>query len=202
MTKIIKLSKDDMSNIGIETLYPYMTWNPQYINFMNELPGREHYRMLASISKQLDDGAGVADVGTYFGASALAFSINPNVHVTTYDIHQCIPEHGMTPLARANVKQKVMSGQLDVGNIVNSDVVLLDIDPHDGPTETKFVELLMENNFQGILLCDDIFHNKGMTQFWNDIPSILKKVDVSEYGHWTGTGAVIFNPDIIDILLV
>jgi predicted O-methyltransferase YrrM len=151
----------------------------------------------------LDAGSVVSDLGTYYGASALALSYNPDVMVTTYDIFNVIPQQELkSPLTRQNISMKVMSCQLDLQNISKSHLVLLDIDPHDGPTETKFIQLLLDSGFRGILLCDDIFLSDGMTEFWLSIPPHLKKVNVSRFGHWTGTGAVVFDPSFIDLHMV
>ena len=136
MTDCIKIQLDfkNVHKRNNEELCSYMTWNPQYTYYLNELPGQEHYRMLAEISNQLPNNALISDVGTYYGASALALSSNQNVQVTTYDINVCIPTYRdvLTPLHRKNIKQKIMSGQLDIVNISKSHIVFLDIDPHDG----------------------------------------------------------------------
>lgn len=196
----LHLHKDNVGNRDMTQLNAFMTWNPAYVQYMNEGPGREHYRMLAEISHQLPDEALVADVGTFYGASALALSSNPKVQVTTYDIGQFIPQvPGVaTPLTRSNIRMKVMSGQLDIANIARSHVVLLDIDPHEGSQETKFVQLLLEHGFRGLLVCDDIQLNEGMKEFWATIPAHLKKIDVSHLAHWTGTGIVVFDPTFVD----
>lgn len=201
--KVLHLTKDAIDKVDMSSLHPYMTWNPQFIRYMNEAPGKEHYKMLAVLSSQLDAGSVVSDLGTYYGASALALSYNPDVIVTTYDIFNVIPQQEpRSPLTRPNIAMKIMSCQLDLRNISKSHLVLLDIDPHDGPTETKVVESLQESGFRGILLCDDIFLNDGMTEFWLSIPKQIKKVNVSRFGHWTGTGAVVFDPSFIDLHMV
>lgn len=199
---IIKLNKENVSSRSITDLNDYMTWNPQYLKYINEEPGKEHYRMLAEISNQLPEGTNIADIGTFYGSSALALSSNPKVNVTTYDIGQFIPrDNESTPLKRSNITFKVMSGQLDIGNISKCPFVLLDIDPHDGPEETKFVQLLIDRGFRGLLACDDINLNEGMKEFWSNIPTCYKKVDVSHLAHWTGTGIVVFDPSYIDVIV-
>lgn len=197
----INLDYDTVSKRNNDNLLYYMSWNPQYSYYINEKPGNEHYRMLAEISHQLPDGAVISDIGTYYGASALALSSNPKVNVTTYDINVCIPTYRdiLTPIHKHNIRQKVMSGQLDIANISKAHVVCLDIDPHDGIEEIKFFKLLEEHKFRGILLCDDIFLNEGMTSFWEYIPKHYKKVDITHIAHYTGTGAVIFDPEYIDL---
>lgn len=197
----LRLSKETISARSMDHLKQYMYWNPQYIEYMNQEPGKEHYRFLAEVSHQLSDGSLIADVGTYYGTSALALSSNPNVSVTTYDIAQFIPKasHVETPLSRPNIVQKIMSGQLDIANIAKSHFVLLDIDPHNGPEETKFVQMLIDSGFRGILVCDDIKLNPGMQEFWEGIPSTYKKIDVTHLAHWSGTGLVVFDPTFMDV---
>jgi len=63
---------------------------------------------------------------------------------------------------------------------------------------------LFENNYEGIILFDDIFLEKGHTAnnydttyqsmkiFWNKIPDKYK-LDITHLGHWSGTGLVSFN---------
>lgn len=193
------------ANVGARSLLhltPNMAWNRPYIEYMLAPPGQEHYRMLAEISHQLPDGAAIADVGTFYGASALALSSNPGVQVTTYDIARYIPYSDIaTPLSRPNVTMKTMSGHADVASIARASFVLLDIDPHDGPRETQFVQALRESGFRGILACDDINLNPGMRQFWATIPDTLKKVDVTHLAHWSGTGLVVFDPSYVDVIV-
>ncbi len=78
----------------------------------------------------------------------------------------------------------------NMDEIVKSDFIVLDIDPHDGIEETRILEALEKNNYKGIVLLDDINLNPGMKNFWKDI---------TEYGHWSGTGIVIFDSNRFDI---
>jgi hypothetical protein len=199
--KVIRLSPEIVGRRSMAHLNQYLTWNQMHTFYMNEAPGKEHYRMLAEISHQLSDGACTADVGTYYGTSALALSSNPNVSVITYDIQCVIPSvpHLSTPLNRSNVLQKVMPGQRDIANIARCDVVMLDIDPHNGPEETEFVQMLINHGFRGVLVCDDINIHDGMKTFWNTIPARYKKMEVTHIGHWSGTGIVVFDPTYLDV---
>lgn len=200
-SQVLRLSREKVAARSMEHLNDFMYWNPKYIEYMNQEPGKEHYRFLAEVSHQLEDGSKIADVGTFYGASALALSSNPNVLVTSYDIEQFIPKasHIQTPLSRPNIVQKIMSGQLDIANIAKSHLVLLDIDPHNGPEEAKFVQMLEDNGFRGILVCDDINLNEGMQAFWDGIPNYHKKIDITHLAHWSGTGLVVFDPTFVDV---
>ena len=68
---------------------------------------------------------------------------------------------------------------------------------HNGDWEQDLYDYLIETNWKGIMLCDDIHLNSAMKQWWNNIPK-HKKLDITKYGHWSGTGLVWFGkkPDI------
>jgi hypothetical protein len=122
--------------------------------------------------------------------------------VTTYDIINVIPNvPGLKTINNvSSIKRKIMSGQLDIANIAKSQLILLDIDPHEGTEEIKFVNLLQDAGFKGLMLVDDIKLNEGMKRFWGGVE--LPKYDLTELGHWTGTGLIVYDPDIIDVQVV
>ena len=62
---------------------------------------------------------------------------------------------------------------------------------HDGGFEREFILELLKNNYKGMVLCDDIYLNDEMKSFWEWVP--LQKIDVSKYGHWSGTGIILFD---------
>jgi hypothetical protein len=82
-----------------------------------------------------------------------------------------------------------------------NDVMLavLDIDPHMGIKETVVVRRLLEDGYRGILICDDIHLRREMLEgFWDGLPAGLKKIDLTEFGHFSGTGIVVFDPSYVD----
>ena len=193
------IDPQEVKNIDLSHLSHYLKWVPSYMGYFNEEAGKEHYKLLAYLSHKI--GGEIADIGTLYGSSALALSYNETANVTTIDINKIIPEQqGLhTPLSRTNVKMYVTSGQTIISKIAQCQVVLLDIDPHDGPEEAKIIHKLLQYNFKGILVANDIFINDGMKHFWDTIPSSLKKIDVTHIGHFTGTGIVVFDPDVLDV---
>jgi hypothetical protein len=81
--------------------------------------------------------------------------------------------------------------------LLNSDLFFLDA-AHDGKMEKDIYDFLVENNYRGILLLDDISLNKEMVLFWQQIKE--KKYDITEVGHGivddlhrSGTGLVDFS---------
>jgi tRNA1(Val) A37 N6-methylase TrmN6 len=58
-----------------------------------DLPGENHYHLLANISNQINNST-IIDLGTYRGSSALALSYNKTNKVHTFDIeYDCAGRH-------------------------------------------------------------------------------------------------------------
>ena len=53
--------------------------------------------------------------------------------------------------------------------------------------------------YKGLVLLDDTKLNEGMVTFWNSITQ--EKLDISDYGHWSGTGIVNFDPSRFEIVV-
>jgi hypothetical protein len=208
MSNSIPLHKEAIDKIDLSPLTHHLSWNPQAKQFFLGDAGQEHYKLLAYLSQHI--AGEVFDIGTLFGASALALSINDNSKVLTFDRTRFIPEVDpqnpataslVTPLSRPNIKMYVASGQAVIPRIAQSPLVVLDVDPHDGFQETDFVERLVRHDFKGILVVNDINLNKEMRWFWENIPHQLKKLDATHLGHHTGTGIIVFDPSFIDVCL-
>ena len=74
--------------------------------------------------------------------------------------------------------------------------IVLDVDPHNGNMEIRFYEWLKRIKYTGFVVCDDIWYFKDMRDnFWNEIP-YNERYDLTELGHWSGTGVFTFNSDI------
>ena len=157
----------------------------------------EHYPLLMDIAKQ-HNNATFFDIGTHEGKSAYCLSMNPKNQVYSFDIVnkpnrpirkniQYLQDDLMNPTVRELWKEKLLA----------STYILLDIDPHDGVLEYEFYEWLRDNNYQGTLLCDDIWYFKGMrNNFWYKIPPQFKE-DITHLGHWSGTGRIQFKSPVI-----
>jgi hypothetical protein len=169
-------------------------------NLMNDFSylknENEHYRLLAHIS-YLYDNELIIDAGTCQGHSCFALSQNENNLVYTYDIESKDIKY-ITDNYK-NVIKKILDINLETDQILESaKIILLDIDPHSGTIEKIFYDKLLKTNFNGFLICDDINLNDGMRNFWNSIDK--EKYDISEIGHWSGTGVVNFSNEKIEIL--
>lgn len=192
-----------LSNENIQQVVDFSEWKDRFTpgdetREFYEGIGRNHYWLLAYLGT-LFEGRKIIDIGTHRGSSALALSYNSKNTIHTFDI-----EERMT-----SVQQTKKWGGRDIvqhyENLWDSDVrefwketllqapfIFMDIDPHDGPMEYEFYTWLRDNQYQGFVICDDIWYFKGMRdKFWYHIPN-EHKIDVTFLGHWSGTGIFHF----------
>lgn len=181
----LQITNDELNKIDLS---PYVSKinSSEYQNYFISESGQEHYRLLSHISKN-NESINILDVGTLKGCSALAFSVNKTNKITSFNItHQLdlnsVPE---------NIEFK--TDNIINGNynelILNSKYIMLDT-YHDGIFEQEFVDYLTSISYVGYLILDDIHLNNEMEKFWSSIP--LEKYDITNIGHSTGTGVVIF----------
>lgn len=157
--------------------------------------GDQHYKLLAWLSTQFND-INIFDIGTHMGASSAALSYNKSNTIYSFDIN-------LSKLVCKKENCKYYEENLwepDVRNkwksqILSSPLIFLDIDPHEGTMEYEFYTWLVENNYKGLLVLDDIWYFKGMRDnLWYKIST--KKFDMTEIGHSSGTGIVDFGNTI------
>ena len=88
---------------------------------------------------------------------------------------------------------------------MNLPLLFLDVDPHDGLQEINIIQALLTIGYTGIIVCDDIHLNEQMEDWWSvKMPTFfpqLKQVDLTKYGHWSGTGAIVFDSSKYDIVI-
>ena len=187
--RTFSVRKDHIDPARILDLVPYTTWSTFSKYFVGK---QEHYALLSHLSWQLERGETVVDVGTFLGFSALALSHNQNAHVVTYDLENKIPctSDSLTPLHRHTIDFRVRNVLPDLSSLLQAPLMFLDTN-HDGTFEKDFVHELQRLEYKGIVLCDDIFLNDQMNEFWESIT--LPKVDLTSVGHWSGTGAILFD---------
>jgi hypothetical protein len=153
-------------------------------------PGAEHYKLLAYLSNKINN-ATIFNIGTHMGYNACALSYNKNNTVYAFDLVDKVD----ISMLNSNVIFKtddIMDSDRDIWKIelLNSAIILLDIEPHNGKKEYEFYLWLKENNYNGLLILDDIHYFKNMRDnCWHHIPSD-EKYDLTPFGHWSGTGIV------------
>jgi len=191
----MKLSLDILNNVDLKTLEPYAI-GPGDVEFLSPA-GHSHYPLLAYISESYNNCKFI-DIGTHYGWSALCLSKNKTNKVITYDLNDLISELKKTNKTQSdsifdlkNITFKKKNFLDDLDELKNTKLIFLDIDPHDGLQEFIIFKALKQANFDGVLMVDDIWLNEGMRSFWNDID--LPKENITQFGHYTGTGLVYFN---------
>ena len=164
--------------------------------YFNQYPG-EHYRLLKAITKILNPQC-IVEIGTYTGMGTVALMQGQkNGSIYTYDL---IEWHSFpTHLQQKNFDEnKVIQKIADLSDdaqfnqnlsILNrADIIFIDA-PKDGKFEYQFLKLLtkLDPKENKLLILDDI-HFVNMIDLWIDIES--PKLDVTSFGHWSGTGLV------------
>lgn len=207
----VKLRIDEgLFKVDLAKWERYVSWSPG-APYFNLPPGREHYKLINYLTNQLPPNSAVADCGTLFGCSAVALAAS-SAFVFTYDTVDHITSRAHlvknegTMWDFPNIQPVLSSCMEHVEQISTFSLVMLDIDPHDGKEERQFVKELSKGGFRGILLCDDIHLNEEMKDFWKALNGIgwvgepeFKTLDLTKWGHWSGTGAVVFSPETIDL---
>lgn len=180
------INKTKLDSINVHDLTKHI-YEPEYVNYFLSDPGQEHYKLLAYFSTKYNNST-LLDVGTYKGCSALALSFNTSNTVKSFDVAGIFKTIQDAP---SNIEFVIndITNDTYIDTILNSPFILLDTD-HDGPFEHKFYQHIKNIEYKGILMLDDIKLNSAMIEFWNSITE--EKYDISEYGHHSGTGLVIF----------
>jgi len=186
----MRLNADDVNGVDLERLRPYIRDDPNFY----KRAGDEHYRLLAYLATQLHHGA-IIEVGTHRGDSAMALSINESNWVESFDIIDAVPPvRRMRPNVRFHredlfdpaVRKKWRE------SLLSSELCFIDIDPHEGTREFELLMWLKENDYQGLIVLDDIWYFEGMRRnLWYKIHPRFR-FDATLLGHWSGTGLVSF----------
>lgn len=200
--------------------YPIVGHWPQHAQLLTK--DNEHYKLLWHLTRQITEAAAqssinntidLVDVGSSacLSVAAIAAGLSEdrikNVRITTYDraglltdqVKQ-LPDSALSCAAARSVRIKppgidlLMDASLDVSNAY---LVAIDVEPHDGQYERSIIEHLMNEGYRGLIVIDEIRMNTAMANLWKWVP--LKKIDVTEIAHWSGTGIAICDPTFIDV---
>lgn len=192
---VIDLNASVLNAIDMNACKQYVRWTRMENNF-DQAAGSEHYRLLAHLARQMPPGSTLVDIGTYCGLSALALAMNEACDVVTYEIFDQIPESSedvTTIRDVGNITYLLKDAITDPDILSVAKIIVIDVDPHDGVQEAEFMANLRNIGYQGIVVLDDIRLNDQMKTFWTNIPE--RKYDLTQYGHWSGTGIVCFSPE-------
>lgn len=227
MASRIVVSTQELKKVDFSAAYDLVAYSEHHSYLQSD---KEHYRLLAVLSKALCDAAAsssekspcaLVDIGSHYCLSAASLWVGANaslggrgeerqktsVHTLDRTPYVKLPDAAALAFASSNGIQ-IMSPDIEPVSFLRKVLgdkdqavmlVAVDVEPHDGAYERRLVETLMEERFKGILVLDDIRANQNMLDMWNWIP--MKKLDVTEIAHWSGTGIVIFAPEILDVVL-
>jgi hypothetical protein len=190
----VKLTREGLQAVDLEKMRPFVGDS----EWLYAPAGVEHHRLLAYLST-LFDGRTIVDIGTHLGDSAHALAYNAANRVLSFDVVDKVParrrrcdriaylvEDLFDPVTRDEWKALLLDSAL----------IFLDIDPHEGSREHEFVNWLCANDYRGVIVLDDIWHFKAMRdRLWYQIEDRYK-LDVTHVGHWSGTGLVSFHEDL------
>ena len=176
-----------------------------------------HYcAILVHLSTYFNDSI-IVELGTLYGNSAIALSYNKSNKVYTYDIEHraeasekfeseefknieyiignCIENNWqgtVSSQAHAYVKDKNTPFKTDREIFLSSKLIFLDVDPHDGIQEAAVLNFLVENDWKGVMICDDIGpQHPPMHVWWNNIELPTYTIR-NKYAADKGTGVVCF----------
>ncbi len=184
--KILNLSNNELNSLDTSYINEYsnVLVNPLHDTFYFHLEsGKEHYRLLMYISTLYNNEI-IFDIGTNKSMSALALSYNKSNKVKTFDLVKVLDTNPVVD----NIEY-ILGDSTKDSDLIKSNLIFLDVD-HDGIYEDIFYDHLKNINWKGILILDDIKLNEEMDNFWNRIEE--EKYDITNIGHWSGTGMVIF----------
>lgn len=174
---------EELQGLSVHNLEKYLDYIP--VHFLKD-PGIEPYKLCIWLSSQFKT---IADLGTYQGLSALALSYSKETKVTSYDITQS------SNLVSNRKNITFIEGSIfdHVDEIIKNELIYLDIDPHDGLKEEKLMQCLLDANYKGVVVADDIKLHRypRMVEWWKSIDEDIKK-DITNLGHYSGTGIIYF----------
>ena len=194
--KHLRLTKKEVDTLNFENTFQQIVIEEDKPEFFG-VAGKEHYRLLSCFST-LFNNCNIIDIGSHRGNSALALSYNTTNTVFSFDIVDNV---------RSNIKNisniKFLHDNLFENEgrekwrdtILSSPFIFMDVDPHNGNMEIDMYNYLKTINYKGFVICDDVWYFKEMRDnFWYKI-DYKERFDVTELGHWSGTGIINFNSD-------
>lgn len=179
LDKILNVSNPTLDSLDTNFINQYNFWHDT--SYFHLPSGKEHYRLLMYISSIYQNEI-LFDIGTYRCMSAAALSYKMKNRIKSYDIKQDIlPFNPYLPKVEYYIGDVLLDMDLHKSSFIFLDAA------HDGILENKLCNCLRSINWKGLLLLDDI---NDMQDFWTNI--IEEKYDITNKGHWNGTGLVCF----------
>ena len=185
----ITITTSEVFDIDLTSLCPDKIRQKLKRDFLNQVQSRwfqQHYNLLAYLSTKFNNTT-LIEVGTFRGLGALALSYNKTNKVISYDI-QNLREINNTD----NIEFRIKNIYDDAELILDCPFIFFDAgtyefdDPDAGKFEKEFYNFLTANKYKGIVLYDDIYLSKEISNFWKNIKQ--PKHDLSKVGHMYSRG--------------
>jgi len=161
--------------------------------------GKEHFRLLAYLSTQFHN-TNIINIRTNGGYEALALSHNETNTVFSFGPTDQLANTTIEDRPNIHfITEDILDTQFQLKwrqTILSSAFIFVDIEPHNGTVEHDLYLYLSDIGYRGFVIYDDIWYFKSMrNQLWYKIPE-SQRFDLTEVGHWSGTGIVNFNENI------
>jgi len=190
VTREILIDYDQVNDIDNSSLIRFIR-REDHKRIVNRSAGEEHYRLLRYLSQQFTNGL-IVELGTHYGTSALALSIDQKNKIITYDVSD-----GRFGCSLPDNVTRRLGNIFDLNEesiLLQADFIFLDTS-HTGDFEYRVYEYLRDNNYKNFIVYDDILQYEAMREFWNKIPDVSNnhsKHDITRMGHSSGTGLIDF----------
>jgi predicted O-methyltransferase YrrM len=183
------------SEVDLESVANRLKTPPFYPNIW---PG-EHYKLLAGFVLAIKPKQ-IIEIGTATGASALCMKkyLPPEGKITTFDLHSWKEDPNTLLKSQdfedSSLRQEVadLSSEKELFHyqslLEKSDLIFIDA-THDGCLEKKLLDNFRKISFQKapLLILDDI-RVWTMLKMWREVS--FPKLDLTSFGHWSGTGII------------
>jgi len=184
----ITLDNITLDALDMKSIEPKITTYHDYFTLPS---GQEHYRLLRYLAKVIDGT--IIEIGTHAATSVVAMSADTTHPIVTYDIVN-EKHREFEDLTTVTFRLCEFSDDAEYRDtILSAPMIFIDA-PHDGAFEMFCYQWLKDNGYKGLTIWDDIHLNEPMRQFWSRVN--LPKLDLSKYGHVTGTGAIFFGDNV------
>lgn len=157
-------------------------------------------RLLARLIK-FNEAKTIVELGTSFGLNTLYLASKSNSSVITFEGSNDIADVAITNFEHFdNTNIELISGNIDVtlpkflDARINIDFVYIDANHRYIPTMEYFNALIKRMHDDSIMVLDDIYWSKEMTQAWEEIkrhPQVTHSIDLFSIG------IVFFKPELV-----
>lgn len=214
----VKLDKAKVDAVDLGAAYDLVKWHSDYIHFFAQ---NEAYRLLAYLAARVPGR--IVDIGSTRLHSAAALWVGRASKEAARSQSSGAPGTTETPetvletFDAGPTRKQLMGGTgaraQDAGIVVRTEdplevltperlatvgLIALDVEPHDGTYERIFIQAMLDRGYRGLLVLDNYRVSQGMQNVYRWAP--VRKVDVTDMAHWSGTAVLVFNSEHADVV--